>query len=207
MKKNIEVELRGPLEEESYQKLLNYLEANGKLIKKENRFLIDYSTFLEGIGERKSDIRTRITNGKVELIVKKGRFGGMSREEASVFVENNDLDRALHFMSLLGYKKGVAADRGIARYEIGEIEIAIQDVRIYGAQNKIHSRFFETEIMSTEDAKEEAEMKIKKFLKELELSIFIEKDWIAYVEKMNKEANGVFDYEVDSVDKIRALGR
>ncbi len=207
MQKNIEVELRGPLTEESYKKLLNYLEANGNLVKKENRFLIDYSTFLEGIGERKSDIRTRITNGKVELIVKKGRFGGASREEASVFVENNDLDRALHFMSLLGYKKGVAADRGIVRYQIGGIEIAIQDVRVYGAENKIHSRFFEAEIMSAEDGKKEAEMKIKKFLKNLGLSFFQESDWIGYVEKMNKEANGVFDYEKDSVDKIRFLGK
>ncbi len=207
MQKNIEVELRGPLTEESYKKLLNYLEANGNLVKKENRFLIDYSTFLEGIGERKSDIRTRITNGKVELIVKKGRFGGASREEASVFVENNDLDRALHFMSLLGYKKGVAADRGIVRYQIGGIEIAIQDVRVYGAENKIHSRFFEAEIMSAEDGKKEAEMKIKKFLKNLGLSFFQESDWIGYVEKMNKETNGVFDYEKDSVDKIRFLGK
>lgn len=207
MQKNIEVELRGPLTEESYKKLLTYLEAKGKLVKKENRFLIDYSTFLEGIGERKSDIRTRITNGKVELIVKKGKFGGMSREEASVFVENNDLDRALHFMSLLGYKKGVAADRGIVRYQIGEIEIAIQDVRTYGVENKIHSRFFEAEIMSTESEKEMAEMKIKKFLGELGLSFFQEAEWISYVQKMNKEANGVFDYEKDSVDKIRELGK
>lgn len=207
MPKNIEVELRGPLTEESHKKLLNYLEANGKLTKKENRFLIDYSTFLEGIAERKSDIRTRITNGRVELIVKKGRFGGMSREEASVFVENNDLDRALHFMSLLGYKKGVAADRGILRYQVGDIEIAIQDVRTYGVQDKIYSRFFEAEIMSTEGAKEEAEKKIKKLLGELGLSFFVEKDWISYVEKMNREANGVFDYEKDSVDKIRSLGK
>ncbi len=207
MQKNIEVELRGPLTEETYKKLLSYLEAKGKFVKKENRFLIDYSTFLEGIGERKSDIRTRITNGKVELIVKKGRFGGAAREEASIFVENNDLDKALHFMALLGYKKGVAADRGIVRYQIGEIEIAIQDVRVYGAQNKIHSRFFEAEIMSMEDTKAEAEAKIKKFLDEMGLTIFQDNEWVSYVEKMNKEANGVFDYEKDSVDTIRFLGK
>lgn len=68
--KNIEVELRGPLDEISHKKLLQYLETNGKLADRQSRFLIDYSTFLEGIGGRKSDIRLRVTNGRVELIVK-----------------------------------------------------------------------------------------------------------------------------------------
>lgn len=154
--RNIEVELRGPLDESSYKNLLKYLETNGKLVAKQSRFIVDYSTFLEGVGERKSDIRVRITNGRIELIVKKDKFGGHLREEASVFVEGNDTRKALSFMALLGYKKGVAADRGIVRHLIDGIEIAIQDVRIYGKPSKVHSRFFEAEIMADKNGEERA---------------------------------------------------
>ncbi len=204
-KKHIEVELRGPLDEMSHEKLLKYLEINGKLVDKQSRFLVDYSTFLEGIGERKSDIRVRVTNGQAELIVKKGKFGGHSREEASVFVKGNDLKRALFFMFLLGYKKGVAADRGIVRYEIDGIEIAIQDVRICGKPGKIHSRFFEAEIMADSDSENEAKKKIKEFLSGRGLKIFEENDWYDYVKTLNKEANGVFEYGKDDLDLVLGL--
>ncbi len=82
MKTNhIEVELRGPLPEPAYQKIMQTLTSLGGVVKKQNRFLLDYSTFIEGIGERKLDVRVRKTNGKPEIIVKKGKFGGTSREE------------------------------------------------------------------------------------------------------------------------------
>lgn len=124
------------------------------------------------------------------------------REEASVFVEGNDLKKALSFMALLGYKKGVAADRGIARYLINGIEIAIQDVRIYGMPGKIHSRFFEAEVMADKDSEEEAKNKIKKFLDSIGLKIFKENEWYDYIEILNKEANGVYDYEKDNMASI-----
>ena len=202
MEKNIEVELRGPLNENSYKKLLDYLDKKGKLLSRQNRFFIDYSTFLEGIGERKYDIRTRITNGKIELIVKKGKFGGHSREEASVFIEGNNLKNALTFMSLLGYKKGIAGDRGIVRYMIDGIEIAIQDVKKYEKSGEIHSRFFEAEIMANTESEQEAKNKILKFIEDLSLNIFKEDEWYKYCRKLNIEANGVFDYEKDNIDDV-----
>ncbi len=203
--KNIEVELRGLLDEETYKELLKYLETNGKLVVKQSRFIIDYSTFLEGVGERKSDIRLRVTNGHVELIVKKGKFGGHSREEASVFVEGNDVRKALSFMALLGYKKGVAADRGIVRYLIDGIEIAIQDVRIYGKPCKVHSRFFEAEIMADKNGEEGAKNKIRGFLDSRGLQIFEESEWYDYIKILNGEANGVYEYGKDDINNIMVL--
>ena len=202
MENNIEVELRGPLNENSHKMLLEYLDKNGELLVKQNRFFVDYSTFLEGIGERKSDIRTRVTNEKIELIIKKGKFGGHSREESSVFIEGNDLKNALTFMSFLGYKKGIAGDRGIVRYLIEGIEIAIQDVRKYEKLGEIHSRFFEAEIMAGVESEKEAKDKILKFLKKLNLNIFEEEEWYEYCRILNIEANGVFDYEKDDINDI-----
>ena len=202
MKKNIEVELRGPLDKNFYKSFLDYLDNNGEFIDNKDRFLIDYSTFLEGVSGRKSDIRTRITDGKIELIVKKGKFGGHSRLESSVFIEGNDIKNALTFMSLLGYKKGITAFKKIIKYNIDGIEITIHEMKNCENPREIHSRFFEAEIMTDEESKEEAIKKISKFLKELELSVFKEGDWYEYVRKLNKEANGVFDYEKDNLDDL-----
>ncbi len=207
MAQNIEVELRGPLTEEGYTELLNVLKERGELVKNQNRFLLDYSTFLEGIGERKLDVRVRVTNGKVEMVIKKGKFGGTSREEASLFPEGSSLEDTLKFMSLLGYTKAVACDRGIQRYMCDGIEFAVQDVRDFSQPGTIHSRFFEAEIMSDEAGKDAAVEKIRTFLKEHGLREFSESEWNEYVAKMNQGANGVFDYEHDDVAKVANLGK
>lgn len=206
--KNIEVELRGPLDETAYKNLMSVLDKKGTLIKHQNRFLLDYSTFLEGIGERTLDVRVRTTNGKVEIIVKKGKFGGTSREEVSVFPEGESFENTLKLMSLLGYNKAVACDRSIIRYMIDGIEIAIQDVNDYTHPGSIHSRFFEAEIMcSSEEEKEQAIIKIRKFLADNNLREFAEQEWNEYVAKMNQEANGVFDYQNDNIERIIKLGQ
>jgi adenylate cyclase class IV len=206
--KTIEVELRGPLSESEYQNLLTLLSEKGTVQKKQNRFLLDYSTFLEGIGERKLDVRIRVTNGKVEIIVKKGKFGGTSREEVSIFPEGDSFESSLRLMNLLGYSKAVACDRGIVRYDIDGIEIAIQDVKDFSNHGSIHSRFFEAEIMcNTEDEKEQAVNKIRQFLSANGLNEFTEQEWNQYVAKMNSEANGVFDFQNDDVSKIINLGK
>lgn len=205
--KSIEVEIRGPLNDKSYKNIISILNREGKLIKKQNRFLLDYSTFLEGIGERKTDIRIRKTNGKVEIIVKKGKFGGPSREEVSIFPEGNSLKNTLRLMSYLGFEKAIACDRSITRYEIGEIEFAIQDVNDFNNQGKIHSRFFEAEILcSNNEEKEIAIEKIRKFIAKLRLQEFSEEEWNQYISMLNHEANGVFNYQLDDIDRISSLG-
>lgn len=203
--KNIEIEIRGPLDDKSHKKLVGYLNENGKLIKKQSRFLVDYSTFLEGIGERKLDIRLRVTNGRIELIVKKGKFGGFAREEASVFLEESDLRNAFAFMALLGFKRGVAALRRIERYEIDGVEFAIQDVIKFDKKDEVYSRFYEAEIMADKNTCEMEEDRILKLIGKIGLSIFREEDWNSYIEKLNKEANGVYDYDKDDVDKIKRI--
>ena len=207
MAQNIEVELRGPLDEEKYTTVLKELKERGHLVKTQKRFLLDYSTFLEGIGERTLDVRARITNGKVEIVVKKGKFGGTSREEASIFPEGSNLEDTLKLMSLLGYTKAVACDRSIDRYMIDGIEFAIQDVNDFNHPGSVHSRFFEAEIMADDQGKDAAVEKIRLLLSRLKLSEFAETQWNEYVAVMNEEANGVFDYEHDDIASVMNLGK
>lgn len=203
--RDIEVELRGPLSDLEHTTLVEYLTIHGHFVKKQNRFLLDFSTFLEGVGERKLDVRVRVTNGKVEMVVKKGKFGGTAREEASVFPQGS-LAETLKFMHLLGYEKAVACDRGIVRYEVDGIEVAIQDVRVFSKPGTIHSRFFEAEIMADESGKDAAVAQIRSFILARGLREFTEEEWNHYVGKMNTEANGIFDYTTDDIEKVAHLG-
>lgn len=203
----IEVELRVPLDDRGYERLVHYLEAHGTMVKRQNRFLIDYSTFIEGIGERKLDVRVRVTNGRPEIVVKQGAFGGPTRQEASVFVANNDLAGVLSVMALLGYRRGVACDRAITRYLVGDIEIAIQDVRDYHNPGRIHSRFFEAEIECSDEEKALAEARVRNLLDQLGFQPFSTTEWNDYVALMNREANGVFDYDKDDLASVRAMGQ
>jgi len=143
-----------------------------------------------------------VTNGKVELIVKKGKFGGHSREEVSVFIEGGNLKNALTFMSLLCHKNGITAYKAIKKYIIDGIEITIHEMKKNKNYKEIHSRFYEAEIMADNESKKDAIKKIQDFLQELDLDIYEEDDFYEYIRILNKEANGVFDYEKDDLDDI-----
>lgn len=200
MEKNIEVETRVFLDEKARRALERFLKEKAQMKNDKERVFIDYSTFLEGIGERKMDIRTRVTNGEVELIVKAGSFGGGARTEASVFVAGNNLKNALQFMGALGYKKGVLGVRKIYTYQYEDIEIALQEVvECEGSviKEKIWGAFAEFEIMTHEAGKDEALERIHSFISSLHLTVFTDEQWYSFVKKMNQEANGVFDIETD----------
>jgi hypothetical protein len=203
----VEVELRGPVGEAFYPQLLAFCERRGELLANENRVLIDYSTFIEGVGSRRLDVRVRVTNGVVEIVVKEGAFGGASRKEASVCVQGNDLLGALRLMALLGYQRGVACDRGIMRYRIDDIEMAIQEVRVYGRREIVHSRFFEVEMICAESERAPAELRVSEFTAALNLRPFREEEWNTYVEELNQNANGVFDFAKDPVEYLSELGK
>ena len=117
----IEVELRGRLGAPQLETLKNLVDEEGLTASTQKRLLLDYSTFVEGVGQRTLDVRLRITNGRLELIAKRGEFGGTNREEASLFIDESDLDSALGFYSLLGYSKAVVCVRHITRFSFEKI--------------------------------------------------------------------------------------
>ena len=194
-----EVELRALLNDQEWERLREYCEAHGRFLGRENRFFVDYSTFIEGIGTRKLDVRVRITNGHPEIVTKQGSFGGGARTEAIARLEGSDAASAFQVMGMLGYRRGVACDRGISRYDIDGIEIAIQDVRRYGKEPKLHSRFFEAEMMCAPEDVAEAESRIRTMMEDAHLRHFEENDWYEYVRMINEEANGVFDLDHDGL--------
>ncbi len=190
MTKNIEVEHSGPLSKEQAKKLMKFFDENGEKVTTKHRVLIDYSTFLgDGLKNRKKDIRLRITNGNPEIIVKLGDWTSSNhRKELSVFTEEGSFDTLVQIYAALGYEKGMLCERTTEVYNYDGIEFAI--VEVPG-----HSFHFEAEIMSDEDGVDAARKHIQEVCDKLDMEIFTDEGYIAYIEKLNKEANEVFDFK------------
>lgn len=206
--KNVEVELRAELDEQGYARLQTYCEAHGKLLRRENRFFVDYSPFLGGTFEdRRLDVRARVTNGQVQIVVKHGEFGGAARVEGIMEVTGS-IGSVLQVMAMLGYQKGIACDRGIARYVLDNgMEIAVQDVRVYGKKDVLFGRFCEAELMADPANAAKAEERLRGFFQELGLVVFEKAEWYEYVRRMNEEANGVFDLDKNDISLVEGLGQ
>jgi adenylate cyclase class IV len=189
MEKNIEVEVRGLLSTEEYTKLKSFFDENAEKKEVKDRILIDYSTFLPGgVEGRKKDIRLRVTNGIPEIIVKLGEWGGSeSRKELSVTTAPGTFDLLTEIFAALGYEKGVLAVRKSHVYDYKGTEFAL--VEVPG-----HSYYFEAEKMAHEgeDANELiTEMNV--ICEELGITVFSKEEFFSYIQKLNKEANDVFN--------------
>ena len=68
---NIEVELRGPLGENEHSLLLQYIQSSGVHTGTQKRLFFDLSDII-GINNRTLDVRAKVTNGKIQIVVKKG---------------------------------------------------------------------------------------------------------------------------------------
>lgn len=189
MKKNIEVEIRGFLSKDDYERVSKILIQNGKKTAEKRRTLIDYSTFLPGgVRERKKDIRIRVTNGVPEIVVKIGTWGDdESRKEFSFTGQEGQFETLKEIFGHLGYEKGIKAIRNTQAFDYKEVEIAL--VEVPG-----HSYYFEAEKMVEEvDNVELAKKEILEVIAELGLSKMSQEEFFAYIETLNKEANTVFD--------------
>lgn len=184
--KDIEVEIRGPLTKDEFDKLNSFLLQDGVFREKKERILIDYSS---GVENRTKDIRIRETNGVPEIVLKLGSWGGTeSREEISIKTELGKFESLVKVFGELGYEKGVLCVRNSMVYDYKGIEFALVEV-------PNHSFFFEAEIVSTPEGTEEAEKNIKQICDELNLKVFSKDDFFEYINTLNKEANIDFDYK------------
>ncbi len=191
MKQDIEVELRGLLTKDQFDDLSTNLSEKSGLKEEKNRILLDYSTFLpgEGLEDRKKDIRVRVTNGIPEIVVKIGAWGGSeSRRELSFRGNPGTFDTLVEIFGQLGFTKAVLCERRTRVYDYKGVEFALVEV-------PNHSYFFEAEMMAHREADFcETEGVIREVCSELGLSVMTKEDFFQYVETLNKEANGVFEF-------------
>lgn len=121
MSKNIELELRTEIPNHNFVKVLNKLKKAGKLISKTKRLSVMY---FGKVGKNKIDIRTRITNGVSEVVVKKGDFHAHNRIEVSQPIDKSQFIGMVKLMTQLGFADVKVGEREIYNFDFGNGIIA-----------------------------------------------------------------------------------
>lgn len=196
MGKVTEIEMRGPIDKAELETLRNELNERATLKEVKNRVLIDYTTLItdQTIENRTTDIRIRNTNGKSEIIVKTGKWGGSDVRDEFKVSTTDSFDSLVQVMRLLGYTKGVLCVRNSEVYQMGEVEIAL--VEVPG-----HSHYFEAEIETDVECNADAlAEKVSDVVSDLGLQTFSDEDFYAYIKELNENANTVFDTKDEPSD-------
>ncbi len=107
----IEVELRGQLTKEQFEKLENFLKEHGSFKEFQDRemfLLYDYAGYSKDFTMRDIDIRLRNTNGNCEIMMKR-KIGDdtTARKEISVPLKDTTLDNVKEIIKALGCSKAL----------------------------------------------------------------------------------------------------
>ena len=169
----IEIELRGPLTKNKYQKLLGFLKKEGQFVKE-----LERKTFLFDISDQTLDLKVRTTNGLSEIVLKKGFWGARKREEIILPIETKLVDEAVKLFALLGYNKGGIAIRDSHIFNYKNIEFAV--VR---CPKGVY--YYEAEFLANKNIKN-PEKHIENILNELDLKIWSDKEFLNFLKVCNK---------------------
>ncbi len=105
MERNIELELRAEVSLNQFKKLLADLNEENKLLSRTKRLSV---MFLGEINRLGLDMRIRISSdGKAELVIKKGRFHAHDRTEFSQEISKNQFMGLVRILSLFKFKSKV----------------------------------------------------------------------------------------------------
>jgi len=181
---NYEIELRGILTDAKKAKLEKLFSNHGKKIKEYERT----HWVLKESWEKGLDLRVKKTNGLLEFSLKIGNPSKANRKEISLELPNNKFQEVKDFMSHLGYSKGIKAIRNAQIYEYKGVEWAIVEVPNYGY-------YFEAEkIAKNKKEHDKMENEIKKIAESLGLKVLSPKETMAYIAKLDREANKPFKW-------------
>lgn len=100
MPKNIELEIRAIVEKKDFGKILKKLKDRGKLASKTNRLTVAFYGTCE---KNNFAISIRITDGKSEVVIKKGGFHTHNRTEYSQTIPNDRFIEMVRIFSQLDF--------------------------------------------------------------------------------------------------------
>lgn len=199
MKKNIEVEQRGPLKKEGFDKLNKFMKKNGKFLNEKKRLTLLYfkDKINENCTELKNDpvdLRIRVTNKKAEMIMKYGSWGSSdNRKELTFNIGLDQFKDAIEFLKHLGWYLCTVQTTNSKNYTYRGIEFAIVEV------THMKFKYYEAEIMvDNKNRVKDAEKKINEVCKELGLRAYDEKDFEKQLNKLNKAKEFQFNFKKES---------
>ncbi len=188
----IEVEIRGRLDEESYDQLKKFLDAHGRSVEHHSRdmyLLLGYPGYTNDFVGRGVDIRLRNTDGKCEIMLKyKASESGVGRREVSLPLGESNLETAKEIVKALGYSKAIKMlrDKEVYEYQGAEWSLvrAPKGVMYYEIEKMLEDESGITK------AKEE----LLKCARDLHLEVLDEKGTRNFISFLDREVNEVVEF-------------
>ena len=177
-----EIEFRGSLTKDEFQKLLSFFKKEAEFVKRMKR-----KTFVFYNNNKTLDLKVRTTDGVPEIVLKKGFAGARRREEIILPLKTNSTEEAVRMFSLLGHNKGIIAIRDNYIFNYKNIEFAL--VR---CPNDYY--FYEAELINNKGVKN-PEKHIKEVLKSLNLKAWSEKEVYDFMMYCKKNIDKHFEYK------------
>jgi adenylate cyclase class IV len=203
MDKQIEVEFRGKLTKKEFDRVKSYLERTNELKSEKRRLTFMYfrdniPKNINDIKDEKVDLRLRITNRQPELVLKYGLFNvGGAREELSIALDRQDVEKYIQLLALLGWNIGVIYATKIFIYKYQSAEIALVDIANFGYN-------FEIEILTDNTHVEIAQNKIKNIIAKLNLKVMSEREFKEQCNKINRNKELQFDFMIQKFSDFKS---
>ena len=196
----IEVEHRGLITKEEFNRFKHFFRKNGKYLGEKKRFSLIHNTSEKSVREIKDnpvDIKLRLTNKKPELAVKYGKWSGKdARREFNFSLEPNMFDDMLELLKILGYHKFVLMANTKYDYFYHGIEFSLVKVPDWGF-------YFEAEILTKESFKEQADRKLDHEIVELGLKVLDEDEFYDLLDELNNRRGFRIDLYKVSLKEIK----
>ncbi len=203
MKKNIEVEIMGPLNKKEFTSLNKFMKRDAKFLGERDRFTLMYfkNKIPKYIGEikgEKVDLRLRISNKKAEIVLKYGLFGYVNkREEIIIPIELSKFDEAIRFLKYLGWTKTVVYATKTYMYKYKNTELVITDIKDFGYS-------YEIEIMvNSEKDVSRTENELFKIIKDLNLRKYTKEGFDKQCNDINNTKELQIDFKEESFSRIK----
>ncbi len=177
-----EIEFRGPLTKNEFQKLLTFFKKEADFVKRMKR-----KTFVFFMKDKTLDLKVRMTDRVPEIVLKKGFAGARRREEIILPLKINSTKEALRLFSLLGHNKGIIAIRDNYIFNYKNIEFSL-------VKCPKNYYFYEAELINNKRRKN-PEKHIKEILKSLNLKAWSEKEVYQFMMWCKKNIDEHFEYK------------
>jgi len=199
---NIEVEVRGELTKDSYNKVISELNKKAEYVKDKERLTIAYyrgkiPKDVRETSNEEVDLRVRVTGRNAEIILKHGLWGAKdNRTEIPVPIALEDFDNSVELLRLIGWNNCLIATALTKVFNYKGIEFAIV------IQNNKHYYFEAEKITSNKDNASEIHKEIEKACQEFGLKPHTQEGFYDFINKMNEDVL-ICDFNQDSWKEIK----
>jgi len=199
----IEVEIRGPLKKEGFDRLRRIMEKEGEFVREKNRLSLLYfrnkiTENMEDVREELVDLRVKVTNKRGGIVMKYGRWGGScTRKEISLSFDISKFEDTLEILKHLGWFICVALSVNAKVYFFKGVEFTIAKINDLGYN-------YEAEIeIDNEEETEKTKEKIRKVCKELNLREYKKGEYEEQCNKINNNKENQFNFREQEISLVR----